>query len=281
VRHTFQDAFAEIIPRLRPELFTRMSGGSLFYAVPGYDVTSYDYLLNLTLGNVPISANLNLRNLTGGSASDLTFKFEIERYLKIRGDERVTDRASWVANAKFRQDSSRAGAENWALVTTNIDEGKEDDLALSMVARMAILKVMHENDIDVFINPENTLPHRKIGGASEPTVQRRGAVSCCGGFTATLPLPQIVVPAGYVRSLYEPQWALNASKTSYVGVSGTQASLLPNPMPISMMFWAGSRSPVSADTWRCPSSPGCDADRTSVGARPVRAPWHIPYPGIL
>jgi amidase len=239
VRHTFQDAFAEIIPRLRPELFTRMSGGSLFYAVPGYDVTSYDYLLNLTLGNVPISANLNLRNLTGGSASDLTFKFEIERYLKIRGDERVTDWASWVANAKFRQDSSRAGAENWALVTTNIDEGKEDDLALSMVARMAILKVMHENDIDVFINPENTLPHRKIGGASEPTVQGRGAVSCCGGFTATLQLPQIVVPAGYVRSVYEPQWALNASKTSYVGVSGTQASLLPNPMPISMMFWAG------------------------------------------
>jgi Asp-tRNA(Asn)/Glu-tRNA(Gln) amidotransferase A subunit family amidase len=236
--YTFQDAYAEVIPRLRPELFQRTaSGGGLLFAVPGFDVTSYDYLLSLTLGTVPISANLNLRTLTGGSAQNLNFKFDIERYLKIRGDAKVKDWASWVANAKFRQDASVVAAQNWLGITTNIDAGKEDQLAISMVGRLAVLKAMYENDIDVFVNPEITTPPRRIGRASDPTISDRSPVSCCGGFTATLQLPQIVVPAGYVRTVYEPGWALNAAKNGYVSVSGTTPSPLPNPMPIGMMFW--------------------------------------------
>lgn len=237
--YTFQDAFAEIIPRLRPELFTRTaSGGGLLFAVPGYDVTSYGYLLDLSTGNAPIAANLSLRNLTGGSAPTLTFKFDIERYLRIRGDSKVTDWASWVANAKFRQDASVVAATNWLGISTNIDGGKEDQLALSMVARMAMLKVMYENDIDVFINPEITTPPRKIGGPSDPTVADRSPVSCCGSFTAILQMPQIIVPAGYVRTIYEPQFALSSAKTSYLNLAGTAPSTLVHPMPIGLMLWA-------------------------------------------
>jgi Asp-tRNA(Asn)/Glu-tRNA(Gln) amidotransferase A subunit family amidase len=112
-------------------------------------------------------------------------------------------------------------------------EGKADRLAMSHAARLAILKVMHENNIDVFVNPENTTPPGKIGG---PSI---GPGSCCGGFTALLQIPQMVVPAGYTQVVYEGQYALNTDKTNYISVLNTQQSSLPKPMPISMMFWAG------------------------------------------
>jgi amidase len=239
MKYTFQDAFAEIVPRLMPEVFSRTSAGKPIFAVPGYDVTAYDYLLKLSRREAPLSDNLNLRTITGGFPNALTFKFEIERYLLERGDARVKDWASWVANARFRQDSSRAGAENWIRTDTVVSAGKTSRLAMSEVARLVILKVMHENDIDVFVNPENTLPPRKIGGPGEPDAKGRGVNGPASSFTALLQIPQIVVPAGYNQIVYEPQFALNPDKTSYIGVSGTEASLLPHSMPISMMFWAG------------------------------------------
>ena len=50
------------------------------------------------------------------------------------------------------------------------------------------------------------------------------------------------VPAGYVRTVYEPQWVLSSDKKRYNAVSGTVESQLPHPMPISMMLWAGPGS---------------------------------------
>ena len=51
--------------------------------------------------------------------------------------------------------------------------GKADRLARSYVARMALLKVMYENDIDVFVHPENTVPTPKIQGPNVGTQQPR------------------------------------------------------------------------------------------------------------
>lgn len=235
----FQDAMAEILPQLRPNVFTRTSGSNQFYGVPGYDVTSYGYLLDLSLGLVPASANLNLRNMTGGTAASLNVKFGLDRYLVQRGDPKITDWAAWVANSRFRQDSSRAGAENWITTTTNIADGNREALARSVVGQMIVLKVMLENDIDLFVMPENTLPPRRIGRASAPTVKGRGAVSGASGLFTQLELPVLAVPAGFVETEYEPQFALSSNKQTYTGVNGATATPLPEPMPISMLFWGG------------------------------------------
>ena len=49
--YSFADAFSELLPRMMPELFSRNDAdGELTFAVPGYDVTSYDYLLKLSRG---------------------------------------------------------------------------------------------------------------------------------------------------------------------------------------------------------------------------------------
>lgn len=53
------DAFSEILPRLMPDIFsTTTSSGALQFAVPGFDVTSYAYLLALSRRQAPLAANL-------------------------------------------------------------------------------------------------------------------------------------------------------------------------------------------------------------------------------
>jgi len=104
---------------------------------------------------------------------------------------------------------------------------------------------MAENGIDAFVNPENTLPPFKLGGADEPGINARPAMSCCTAFTALLGGPEIEVPAGYIQTVFEPQWVLSADKTRYETVTGTVESKLPNPMPISLKLWAAPGSDPS------------------------------------
>ena len=161
-------------------------------------------------------------------------EFDIDRYLAARGDARIKTWSDWVANAKFRQDESRAGAENWIAWDDHQIVGKADRLARSYVARLALLKVMYENGIDAFVHPEVTVPTPKIQG---PNV---GSGSL-DGITPFFQIPRIAVPAGVNDVIYEPAYALNADKTDYDSVlpPGTAATRLPHPMPISITFFAG------------------------------------------
>jgi Asp-tRNA(Asn)/Glu-tRNA(Gln) amidotransferase A subunit family amidase len=165
------------------------------------------------------------------------------RYLSDRGDTRVKDWASWVANATFKTDEERARAMN---ATTTSDprppQGSLSYLQMQSVARMIIMKVMYENKIDVFVNPEQTTAPYLLGGALEPEVNGRGSQSCCQRFTALLGSPEADVPAGYVTIAYDPKYVLSEDKTEYIAVTGSVESKLPHPMPISMMFWAGPGS---------------------------------------
>jgi amidase len=239
MEYTFQDAFAEIMPLNVPEYFFRTRGGALEFAVPGFDVTTKDYLVKLALGEAPLSDNLNLRRIVTGLDNTGRGHFNTATYLTERGDTRVYDWKTWVANEKFISDSDRRTAENAVDVqdlraTTGIDRIK-----MQTVMRLIILRVMYENDIDVFVNPENTLPHQKIGGPTDPTVNDRGPSGSTQSFTALLGVPEIIVPAGYNQIVYEPKFELSLDKKSIIQVSGTVQSLLPVPMPISMMLWGG------------------------------------------
>jgi Asp-tRNA(Asn)/Glu-tRNA(Gln) amidotransferase A subunit family amidase len=240
LEYTFSDAFSEIFPRYMPEIFLRTdSGGDPLFEVPGWDVTSYEYLVALSNREAPISPDIKITGLAGLAdfPDDLAFRFNMDWYLQQRGDERITDWEAWVDNAKFRQDSSRAGAENWALLDETeeiVSVGNWGELALSDLARMALMKVMYENDLDAFVYPENTVPPNRIGG---PLV---GSGSL-GGITPFMQIPQVVVPAGFNEIIYEPQFALNGAKTNYNSVLApdTEQTLMANPMPISILFFAG------------------------------------------
>jgi Asp-tRNA(Asn)/Glu-tRNA(Gln) amidotransferase A subunit family amidase len=57
--------------------------------------------------------------------------------------------------------------------------------------------------------------------------------------TDLLGAPEITVPAGYNRIIYDPQYQLSADKKTYTLVTGKVQSMLRYPMPFSINFWAG------------------------------------------
>jgi hypothetical protein len=240
VEYTFRDALAELLPRLMPELFARRDAdGELYFDVPGYDVTSYDYLLKLSLGEAPLTSAVNILNFANFAAVPCHHRmctdveFDIDRYLLERGDERITDWTAWVENAKFRQDASLAGARNWIDFDDHQTIGKADRLARSYVAHMALVMMMQKNGIDAFVHPENTVPTPKIQG---PNV----GSSSLDGITPFFQLPRVVIPAGVNDVIYEPRYALNEQRDNYVSVlpPGTGPTKMAKPMPISITFFA-------------------------------------------
>lgn len=240
LKYTFQDAIAEILAHNVPEYFwQRTRTGELEFAVPGWDVTTVDYAIALARGKAPLSPKLNLRRISSGLDNPKS-PFTVNKYLADRGDTRVNDWARWVANAKFADAEEQAGSRNAiGMQDLRATPGQMSYLKMQTVLRLVVLKVMNENGIDAFVNPEVTLPHYKIGGPSEPTVQDRGTGSCCGTFTGLLGGPEIEVPAGYNQIVYEPRFVLSADKKRYTSIAGAERSSLPHPMPISMMFWTG------------------------------------------
>jgi hypothetical protein len=64
--YTFQDALAEVLAFAAPEYFLQMKGDEPEFAVPGYDVTTNDYLVKLAMGKAPLSPKLNMRRILNG-----------------------------------------------------------------------------------------------------------------------------------------------------------------------------------------------------------------------
>jgi Asp-tRNA(Asn)/Glu-tRNA(Gln) amidotransferase A subunit family amidase len=243
MQYTFRDAFAEILAHNVPEYFWQTNAkGELKFAVPDWDVRTTDYAIALALGKAPLSPDINLRSISSG-LDNFKSPFTVNKYLAERGDSRVVDWASFVANSRFQSDEHRAGSVN-AIGVQDLRPGADEMsyLELRIVLQHVVQKVMLENDIDVFVNPENTLPPPKIGGPAEPAVRNRGSASCCQAFTALLGGPEIDVPAGYTTMAYEPKYELSADGKSYRSVTGTEPSQLPHPMPISLMVWSGPGS---------------------------------------
>ena len=237
--YTFQDALAEILPIHMPEYFSKTTGdGSLEFAVPGHDVTSKRYLVELAEGRAPLAPNLNLRRVTL-SPPTRSFAFHIDQYLARRGDARVADMASLDASTKYFSVAAEAGSANWAALDDVASAGNAERMRMRAVMQLVLTKVMRENRLDVLVNPENTTPHQRVGGPSEPAVNGRGAAGATQTITALIGAPEIVVPAGFNDVVYEPRYVLNAAGDRYEAVSGDEPSRLETPLPISLMFWAG------------------------------------------
>jgi amidase len=239
MKYSFQDALAETLPFSAPEYFFQVSGGAPEFAVPGYDVTTRDYLVKLALRQAPLSPKLNMRRIMNGLDNTEREAFSMAKYLLERGDARVKDWASYAANSKWRAESQAAGAQNAA--TKNVQDVRAtqgmDRIKMQSVFRMAVLKVMLENDIDVFVHPNVGVPQWLIGFDREPTINHRTAAG--PSISDLLGVPEIIIPAGFDNVVYNPKYVLSADKKNYTLMTGTEKSTMPHPMPFSINFWAG------------------------------------------
>ena len=243
IPYGFRDAMAEILPRTVPEFFSQKDkNGNLLYAVPGWDVTSVDYDVALSLHKAPLSDKVNIRSIARFYANPATLMLT-NRYLAYRNDARVKDWASWILNATFKTEEEKARALN-ALTTKSArpDPHQMNYLEMQTVTRLIVMRVMQENKIDVFVNPEQTTAPYLLGGAPEPEVNHRGSQSCCQGFTALIGIPEADIPAGFITTAYDPKYVLSPDKKNYLPVTGTEKTTMRHPMPISLMFWSGPGS---------------------------------------
>jgi len=238
---TFNDAISEILPFHMPEIFASKKDGKPEFEVPGYDVTSRKYLVALATHQAPLPAGLNFRRVFSNppanpdEVSGYTFSYQLAEYLAKRGDTRVYDWATLNSNAKYFNDVRRVAMKNW--------ENKEIDIRTNAITytmkrrdalRMAMIKVLEQNKIDVFVNPVNTTLQGKIGGASEGGGGGGGGF----GYGAMLGIPEVFVPAGFADTIYDMQFKLSADGKKYDGVEGTVPTKLASPLPYNIAFWA-------------------------------------------
>jgi Asp-tRNA(Asn)/Glu-tRNA(Gln) amidotransferase A subunit family amidase len=236
--YNFQQALAEILPFHMPEYLQRPGrDGALPYAVPNNDVTRRDYMVKVGEGQAPWPDTLNIRSVNSGPPS-ASFAFNLAQYLLRRGDARVKDWASLNANAKYYSATRVAAMKNWENKVDLASEGITQNIKMREVMRLVILKVMRQNNIDVFVNPTTTIPPARIGYANQPAVNDRPV----GRFptSANVGIPEITVPAGFNTIVYEPDYVLNAAKSSYVATANDdRRSTLELPLPVGISFWAG------------------------------------------
>ena len=180
-------------------------------------LASADWMVRWAEGLEPTPRNLTLRDLLGGGGDtgSRSFRFHIPQYLTRRAKdwadrgfkETLVDWPSLNARSKFWGDDQRAAFKNWEDLTSlhRPPKGIAENIQRRELLRRVLMKVMYENKLDVLIQVHTALPPAKIGLAPEPVVNNR-AISYPLGPNAGL--TEILIPAGYVRTAYDPRFVL-------------------------------------------------------------------------
>lgn len=238
----FNQAFAEVLPFHMPEVFSWREDGKPKFTLPGWDITSRKYLVALAAHQAPLPNGMSFTSLFANPPSNpddvsgYTFAFQLGHYLALRGDSRVFDWATLNANAKYYNDGRRAAMKNW--------ENKEIDIRTDAITytmkrrdtlRMAMTKVLRQNDLDMFVNPVNLMLQGKIGGAN----RSGGGFGGGFGYGAMLGIPEVFVPAGFAREIYDLQFVLSEDGKTYRGEEAKAPTKLGGiGLPYNIGFWA-------------------------------------------
>jgi amidase len=103
--------------------------------------------------------------------------------------------------------------------------------------RRCDMMVMLENHLDALVRLHTSLPPGKIGLATQPnpSADVRGEMP----FGPNAGETEVLIPAGYVTTIYDPTLVLSADKKKYVAVNNDTPTTLPAPgLPFSLVFRA-------------------------------------------
>jgi Asp-tRNA(Asn)/Glu-tRNA(Gln) amidotransferase A subunit family amidase len=183
-------------------------------------------------------------------AQSNAFTYQFEQYAtrraadwKARGfTETLTDWPALNARSKYWSEQQRAWFRNWEETTDlrnapGTRQGIPERIMLRELLRRAEMKVILENRLDVVVRLHTSLPPGKIGLAPQPGPggTQRGELR----FGPYAGLTEVLVPAGYVTTVYDPTFVLSADKKSYVATNNNEATTLPAPgLPFSLVFRA-------------------------------------------
>jgi amidase len=262
----FRKALARLVPVFMPDLLFRlkMDGTPVFpdFAAaivptefaPGKvfgngTMQPIDYCVELAEGNIAPPKNLDLATVQN-QAMAMAFRFHIAQYLtrraadwKARGfRESLNNWAQLNARSKFWGDDQRAAFKNWEEVNDlrnpyGSRQGVNERIMLRELLRRVDMMVILENKLDALVRLHTPWPPGLIGHAYQYDIASNLRPESLSGPNAGL--TEVLIPAGYVTTVYDPVYRLTPDRKGYVSQASDEPTTIPGPgLPFSLVFRA-------------------------------------------
>jgi amidase len=262
----FRQALAKLVPIFMPDLLFRLDrdGQPVFkdFAAaivpteftPGRvfgagTMRPIDYCVAMGDGRIAPPSNLDLSTIQQQELAN-TFRFHISQYLLRRAEdwrtkgfnETLADWPSLNARSKFWGDDQRAAFKNWEEITDPRNplqgrQGVNERIMLRELLRRVDMMVILENRLDVLVRLHTPWPPGLIGHPHQYDIPSNLAPESLTGPNAGL--TEMLIPAGYVTTVYDPVFSLNADGRRYVSTPSHSPTIIPEPgLPFSLVFRA-------------------------------------------
>jgi Asp-tRNA(Asn)/Glu-tRNA(Gln) amidotransferase A subunit family amidase len=180
----------------------------------------------------------------------MAFRFHIPQYLGRRAadwaaqgfTETLVDFAALNARSRFWGDDQRAAFRNWEEVADPRNphggrQGVNERIMLRELLRRADMMVILENRLDALVRLHTPWPPGLIGGAYQYDIVSNLRPESLSGPNAGL--TEVLIPAGYVTTVYDPVFGLSEDRKRYVSVPSDRPTAIPEPgLPFSLVFRA-------------------------------------------
>jgi amidase len=262
----FTQALARLVPVFMPDVLFRLGrdGQPVFKEfaaaivptefMPGKvfgsgSMKPIDYCVALAEGRIAPPVNFDVATVQEQEMA-MAFRFHVAQYLsrraadwKARGfTETLSDFAALNARSKFWGDDHRAAFKNWEEVSDPRNplggrQGVDERIMLRELLRRVDMMVILENRLDALVRLHTPFPPGRIGGAYPPGLPSSLRPETFYGPNAGL--TEVLIPAGYVTTVYDPLFALAPDATRYVTRPSNVATTIPEPgLPFSLVFRA-------------------------------------------
>jgi Asp-tRNA(Asn)/Glu-tRNA(Gln) amidotransferase A subunit family amidase len=260
----FRKALAKLIPIFMPDILFRLdsNGEPLFTEfadlikpteflqgkVFGKGLMDpIDYCVALAEGEIEPPHNLDIGIIQQQLLSN-SFRFHISQYLmrrskdwKLAGFHEALDNWSELnARSKFWGDDQRAAFKNWEEIDDprNALDGRQgvnERIMLRELLRRVDMMVLTENNLDAFVRLHTPWPPGIIGQPHQYDIANNLRPESLYGPNAGL--TEILVPAGYVTTAYDPVFKLNRDQTRYISSPTKAPTKIDEPgLPFSLVF---------------------------------------------
>jgi amidase len=207
-----------------------------------------DYCVALAEGKIQPPRNLDIHSIQEQELAT-TFRFHIPQYLMRRAEdwakkgftETLTDFAGLNARSKFWGDDQRTAFLNWDALSdprNRLDgrQGVNERIMLRELLRRIDMMVLLENNLDGFVRLHSPWVPGKIGHANQP----RGGmhnITLESFYGPNAGLTEILIPAGYVDTAYDPVFKLSVDRKRYMPTASSTPTPLAVPgLPFSLVF---------------------------------------------
>ena len=267
MRPDFRAGLARLVPVFMPDLLFRLGtdGTPLFKEfataiqptefAPGKvfgsgTMTPIDYCVALAEGSIAPPVNLDIATVQQQELA-MSFRFHVNQYLSRRAAdwrqrgfvETLADFKALNTRSKFWGDDGRAAFRNWEEVADPRNplggrQGVDERIMLRELLRRLDMMVILENRLDALVRLHTPLPPAKIGGAHDP-LGGPGNLRLETFYGPNAGLTEVLIPAGYLTTVYDPVFALSPDRKRYIPVAADAPTELPSPgLPFSLVFRA-------------------------------------------